>query len=77
MEEASLSCTQVWEQIVAGRSVGSRSPDLPANRKSLGGVDQCLGEKVFDETDSVDTIGCTPTILLMNLSMGMTCFVED
>jgi hypothetical protein len=40
------------------------------------GGDQCWGDRLFDETDSVDTIGCTPTILLMILSLGMICFVE-
>jgi hypothetical protein len=41
-----------------------------------GGGVQYLGDRSFDKTDSTDTIGCTPTILLMILSLWMICFVE-
>jgi hypothetical protein len=39
-------------------------------------VHQCWGNRLFHETDSADTIGCTLTILPMILSMGMMCFVK-
>jgi hypothetical protein len=38
--------------------------------------DPCLGDRLFDKTDSTDIIGCTSTILLMILSLGMICFIE-
>jgi hypothetical protein len=44
-------------------------------RKSLGGGISAWAT-LFDETDSTNTIGCTPTILLMILSLGMICFIE-